>query len=349
MLFNRGEKLQKEFNKYAAFAWFLLLIFSSCRNEKEKAPKNEKETNAELPAIKKDFKVPPGFNADSAFSFIKKQVEFGPRVPGTEAQKKCALYLENKMKNYGLNIIIQEAEVTVFTGKKVPCKNIIARYKPEDNNRILFFSHWDSRPFADRDTQNRTLPIDAANDGGSGVAVLMEIARQIFLDTTKPEVGIDFIFFDVEDYGQPQDIMMQDKADTWCLGSQYWAKNPPVKNYQPKYGILLDMVGAKDAVFSKEGHSMHYGANVVEKVWQTAARLGYTKFFINNKDYRQLTDDHYYVNTLAQIPSIDLIHYNPYTGDFGNFHHTHKDNLSIIDKETLKAVGNTLLDLIYNE
>lgn len=327
----------------------LFLFLFSCTDKKEKktpTPPSEKKIAEE---VKKDWIAPPEFNADSAYFFIKKQVDFGPRVPGTEPHKKCARYLENKLKEYGLNVIVQEAELTVFTGKKVPAKNIIGQYDAENKNRILLFAHWDSRPFADRDKENRSKPIDAANDGGSGVAVLLEIARQIRLSETKPSVGIDIIFFDVEDYGQPHETMMQDKSDTWCLGSQYWARNPHVKNYQPKYGILLDMVGAKDAIFPKEGHSMYYASQVVEKVWKTAARLGYSKYFINNREYRGLTDDHYYVNTIAHIPSIDLVHYSPYLNDFGSFHHTHRDNMAIIDREPLKAVGQTLLDVIYNE
>lgn len=334
---------------FSIFAIFFCSVafFPSCNPEKDKTPPQIPVKITE--EKKKDLVPPPDFNSDSAFSFIKKQVDFGPRVPGTEAHKKCGIYIENKLIEYGLNVIAQEAELTVFTGKKVPAKNIIGQYDIENKKRILLFAHWDSRPFADRDKENRNKPIDAANDGGSGVAVLLEIARQIQLSETKPSVGIDIIFFDVEDYGQPQETMMLDKSDTWCLGSQYWARNPHVKNYQPKYGILLDMVGAKDAIFSKEGHSMHYAPHVVEKVWKTAARLGYSKYFINNRDYRGLTDDHYYVNTVTHIPSIDIVHYNPYTADFGNFHHTHRDNISIIDKETLKVVGHTLLDVIYNE
>lgn len=324
-----------------------VIFILSCNEGEKKIPRLPPA--AISPDVKKEWIAPPDFNADSAYSFIKKQVDFGPRVPGTEAHKKCGQYLEKKLKEYGMEVIVQEADLTVFTGKKVPAKNIIGQFDKANPNRVMLFAHWDSRPFADRDRENRNKPIEAANDGGSGVAVLLEIARQLQQYSTKPSVGVDILFFDVEDYGQPQETMVQDKSDTWCLGSQYWARNPHVNNYSPAYGILLDMVGAGDAVFPKEGHSMHYAPAVVEKVWKTAERLGYQKYFINNRDYRGITDDHYYVNTLAHIPSIDIIHYNPHLMDFGSFHHTHSDNMSIIDKETLKAVGQTVLDVVYNE
>jgi glutaminyl-peptide cyclotransferase len=322
--------------------------FFSCTAPMEEKPEPQKPTVSRQEKLK-DLITPPDFNADSAYFFIKQQVDFGPRVPGSEAHKKCAFFLEKKLKNYGMEVLLQKAELAVFTGKKVPAINIIGRYLPEEKNRILLMAHWDTRPFADRDKEKRTQPIDGANDGASGVAVLLEIARQIHLAENKPPIGIDIIFFDVEDYGQPQETMMLDKSNTWCLGSQHWARNPHVSDYRAKYGILLDMVGAKNAIFPKEGHSMHYAAPVVEKVWKTAARLGYAKYFIDNRDYRGLTDDHYYINTIAHIPSIDIVHYDPYKNDFGDFHHTHKDNMSIIDKETLYAVGHTLLDVVFNE
>ena len=342
------KKMQLKFAKQYIPLFVLLLFVFSCNNTKEPETSTS-VSSAPAETVKKALVIPPEFNSDSAYSFIKKQVGFGPRVPGSESQKKCASYLVSKFREYGMDVIVQDTFVTVFTGKSLPCKNIIGQFDVENKNRIVLMSHWDSRPFADQDKENRTKPIDAANDGASGVAVMIEIARLIQLSKNKPSVGIDFICFDVEDYGQPQDGMMEEKSDTWCLGSQYWSKNLHQKDYHPKYGILLDMVGAKDPVFSKEGHSMYYAANVVEKIWTTAARLGYTKLFINNKDYRGLTDDHYYVNTIAHIPTVDIVDYNPYTNSFGSYHHTHLDNISIIDKGTLTATSRTLLDVIYNE
>ncbi|PCJ89889.1 MAG: glutamine cyclotransferase [Flavobacteriales bacterium] len=327
--------------------YFTSLLLFSCAEEKKKEP-----ASIQKPAVEKP-KLPvlsvPVFNADSAYYYIEKQVDFGPRVPNTDAHRKCALWMENELKSYGLEVLVQEGEVTAFNKKKLQIKNIIGRFNAENPSRILLFAHWDVRPYADRDTKNRAKPIDGANDGGSGVGVLLEIARQLSLNEDTPRVGVDIIFFDAEDYGQPSETMAQQQGNTWCLGTQYWAKNPPIANYAPRYGILLDMVGATDAVFPQEAHSLYYAPYVVNNVWSTAARLGYSNYFVNKREYRGLTDDHFYVNTMAKIPSIDIVHYHVGKSDFGHFHHTHKDNMDIIDKSTLKAVGQTLLEVIYRE
>lgn len=301
------------------------------------------------PAEKVKLPPAPHFNADSAYSFIKEQVMFGPRVPDTEAHGKCAGWLESKLNVYGMHVIVQNAEVTAYNGKPLKIKNIMGQFNKENGRRVVLFSHWDSRPYADRDKERRTQPIDAANDGASGVGVLLEIARLLQSDVNKPLIGIDIVLFDAEDYGQPRETMIADKSNTWCLGSQYWSKNIPVNSYSPRYGILLDMVGAKDAIFPHEGHSLYYAQNIVFKVWKAASDLGFGNYFINVREYRGITDDHYYVNTLAKIPTIDIIHYDPRRNDFGSFHHTHSDNMSIIDIHTLKAVGQTLMEVIYKE
>jgi len=292
----------------------------------------------------------PDFNADSAYLYIKEQVDFGPRIPNTSAHEKCAGFLIQKLKNYCKDVIIQKGQVKAFNGTILNFKNIIASFAPEVNNRIFLCSHWDSRPFADHDAdiKNQKKPIDGANDGASGVGVLLEIARQ--LSISKPEIGIDIIFFDVEDYGPPQDQKLtENTGDWWGLGSQYWSRQQHVENYFAKYGILLDMVGAPGATFLKEGFSMDYASEIVDQVWRIANRIGYSSYFFFEKG-TYIDDDHYYINKIKNIPTIDIIHLDQ-TSPTGFYHtwHTTNDNLSNIDKKTLKAVGQTLLTVIYEE
>jgi Zn-dependent M28 family amino/carboxypeptidase len=213
-------------------------------------------------------------------------------------------------------------------------------------------AHWDTRPWSDSDTIRKGEPNDGASDGASGVGVLLEVARQ--LKQSKSAIGIDIIMLDMEDYGQPSDSPFQKQEDTYGLGTQYWAKNLHVPNYNAEYGILLDMVGAKNAVFAQEGYSLHFAPSVVQKVWNTANQIGFSDYFpVRDGEYLKggyVTDDHYYVNTLANIPCIDIIQSDLTTkSGFGSYHHTHADNMDIIDKNTLKAVGQTLLQVIYSE
>lgn len=284
----------------------------------------------------------PKFNEDSAYSYIKAQVDLGPRVPGTKAHANCADYFVSKLKTMGWEVMVQSAPITAHDGKKFTLKNIIASYKPEITNRILLFAHWDTRPFADRDTARKEIPIDGADDGASGPGVLLEIARQISF--SKPELGIDILLDDLEDYGKEND----EGQNTWCLGTQYWAKNPHKPGYRAQYGILLDMVGAKNATFPREGLSREYAPFLVKRIWNKAAHLGYSNYFVF-EDVRAITDDHLYVISYANIPCVDIVGMNPVTEDFGPHHHRHSDNMSIIDKNTLKAVGQTVLEVLWDE
>lgn len=311
---------------------FLVLV-SSCGTETEKPSTSKVETKVET------SKIPtPNFDADSAYSFVKAQVDFGPRTPGSKAHAACADYLSKKLTSYGFEVIIQNGTVTTFDKKKFILKNIIASFNPNASTRILLCSHWDTRPFADRDTKDKDKPIDGANDGASGVGVALEIARQI--NKSSPTVGIDIIFFDIEDYGTSGD------DESWCLGSQYWANNLHKPNYNAKFGILMDMVGATNAMFPKESSSVEYASIYVNKVWDVAAKIGYSNYFVPQTRNFVGIDDHIYVNK-AGIPCIDIIEFNQTTGGFGEYHHTHKDNMDVIDKNTLKAVGQTLLEVIY--
>jgi hypothetical protein len=322
----------------------LAIIMTSCHFRDNSNAKDQAETKQA-----RNVTV-PDFNADSAYRFIKEQLDFGPRVPNTPAHEKCATYLADKMKVYLKDVSVQTGQVKAFNGTTLNFKNIIASYNPGSNNRIFLCSHWDSRPFADHDPDpaNRNKPVPAANDGASGVGVLLEIARQLSL--AKPGIGVDLILFDVEDYGPPEDQKEQtDTEDWWGLGSQYWARKPHVEHYFAKYGILLDMVGAPGATFLMEGISMQYAPDVVNQVWKTGNRIGYSAFFLFDKG-TYITDDHLYVNKLLNIPTIDIIHLDreSKTGFYKTWHTT-GDDLSSIDKYTLKAVGQTLLTVIYEE
>lgn len=322
------------------------LFLGACGSGKDPHPPTGATTPTPTPtqAPPKAYVAPPAFNADSAYGFVAKQVAFGPRVPNSAAQKKCAEWLEAKLRSYAKEVIVQEAKVTAYTGEELQMYNIIARFKPENPNRVLLFSHWDTRPWADQDKNNGKGKLDGADDGGSSTAVLLEIAR--LLAQTPPDAGVDIILFDTEDYGAKEGY-----PDSYCLGSQYWGKNPPIPGYFAKFGILLDMVGAKGAKFAKEGFSMQKAPSVVAKLWDSAAKQGYGDYF-TDEITGGVTDDHVYVNRYTGIPCVDIINHgkhNPSESNFGGHWHTQGDNLKNIDKATLKAVGQTVLDVVYNE
>lgn len=335
--------------KYRIFAIFLVVIFllpfvvsmfkacSPSGSEKVKPPTSSKTTTKPPPPAVNI----PLFNADSAYQYIQKQVDFGPRVPGTPEHKACADWLESTLKSFADEVIVQKASAKAANGDKLPIYNIIASFKPQKTDRILLCAHWDTRHVADEDADasRQNEPILGANDGGSGVGVLLEIARQ--LKANPINVGIDIILFDTEDYGESS------VDDSYCLGSQYWGANLHKPNYTARYGILLDMVGANGATFMKERTSTAYAPLVVENVWKTAAELGYGSYFLNRSTLGGLTDDHLYINQLTGIPTIDIIHYTDQ--GFGHFWHTHKDNMKVISKSTLKAVGRTVMTVIYRE
>ncbi len=291
----------------------------------------------------------PEFNGDSALESCRVQLAFGPRVPNTPAHDKCAAYLISKLKSYTEHVIVQKGQVYAYNKTALKFQNIIASWKPESSNRILLCAHWDSRPYADYDSDpnNRRKPIDGANDGASGVGVLMEVARQLSLLT--PPIGVDIILFDVEDYGPPQDEPMNNSDQYWGQGAEYWARNPHKPDYFAKYGILLDMVGAKNATFLMEGVSMGYAADIVKSVWATGNRIGFSSYFLWEEG-GSITDDHVPINRIRNIPTIDIIHLdkNSNTG-FYPFWHTTGDTFDKLDKNTLKVVGQTLITVIFEE
>lgn len=299
--------------------------------------------------------VGPSFNADSAYAFTKAQCDFGPRDMNSRGHDLCGEWIVSKFKEYGCKVTTQTATLAGYDGTKLRSRNIMASINPEATTRILLCAHWDSRPWADNDpdSANWRKPILAANDAASGVAVMLELARIIGKSKDEKafnkQLGIDFVCFDAEDWGTPQWADVADNADSWALGAQYWSKNLP-QGYEARYGILLDMVGGVGAKFYREGMSMQYAPEIVKKVWRAAREVGFGSYF-PKEDGGVITDDHVPVNQFAKIPTIDII---PYYADcqqssFGPTWHTLADNMENIDKNTLKAVGQTLVQVIYKE
>jgi glutaminyl-peptide cyclotransferase len=323
------------------------LFLFACENQD-----NKKKENLETPKLV--LQKTPDFRADSAYYFVEKQVSFGKRVPNTKSHLQCGNYLVSTLKRFGWQVVEQPFDALAFDNKVLKSRNIIASWQPQASKRILLAAHWDSRPFADQDADKtkQKEPIDGANDGGSGVAVLLEIARTVAANQAiaLKDVGIDLIFFDSEDYGQPEGTPAAEyKANMWCLGSQHWAKNKHKENYSAYFGILLDMVGGKNAKFHKEGQSMKYAPTITQTLWQTGQQLGYASYFVD-READAIIDDHVYVNEIAKIPMLDIIEYDNADGNYFNKHwHTQQDNLQNIDQQTLKAVGQTVLQVVYNE
>ena len=325
---------------------FLLVVMMMACNHQPNQPNDPKPEKTV---------IVPEFNADSAFAFVKAQTDFGPRVPNTEAHELCAQWLVEKLSQYADTVIVQEFRTRLYTGKGIDGKNIIGSFNPEAKKRILLCSHWDSRPYADHDPDeaNWNHPIDGANDGASGVGVLLEMARCFQLQPLDEKLGVDLIFFDLEDYGPRQDLSEQyydDRRNYWALGSQYWAAQPHVLGYTAAFGILLDMVGASEPNFMKEYYSQGYAAWVSNKVWRYAQHLGYQQYFVNELG-EPISDDHLPINEIAGIPSIDLIDLHPESsnGSFRENWHTLNDNIEHIDKTTLQMVGNVLNYTVYHE
>lgn len=320
--------------------FLLLLMFLACDDD-------DKPTTITDPPINSTQPVSvPRFDRDSAFNFVAKQTEFGPRVPNTEAHRQAKDWLVGKLEAFGTTVIEQSFEVEAYTGEMLQATNIIGQYNPESEKRVILAAHWDSRHIADHDPDeaNRKEYVMGADDGASGVGVLLEIARQ--LQANPIDMGVDIILFDVEDQGDGGE---NGDYTTWCLGAQHWARNPHKPNYRAEYGILLDMVGAENARFTKEEVSMTFAPDLMNHVWQLAQDMGYGNYFVNEKT-RQIIDDHLFVNQIAKIPMIDIINRPSDTETMFVAHwHTVEDTIDKIDKQTLRAVGQVVLAVIYRE
>ena len=340
-----------------------LLMLTACGGTKKSSTDNN--TVSTQP-------VGPAFVADSAYAFCEQQCSFGPRTMNSEAHEQCGRWIAEKFRQYGMEVTLQEATLHGYDGTALKSTNIIASYHPERQERIMLCAHWDSRPWADNDPDeaNHHKPVMAANDGASGVAVMLEVARLLKNEeATVPDssdaavanashfaiqssLGIDFVCFDAEDWGIPQWSEIEDPGNTWALGAQYWAEQFKLQNPKPniRYGILLDMVGGRGARFFQEGISQRYAFDVVNRVWQAADIVGFGSFF-PKEDGNHITDDHLPVNETAKIPCIDIIPYYPdcMESSFGPTWHTVKDDMEHIDRNTLQAVGQTLIQVLFSE
>lgn len=334
--------------KFRIFFFCSLLMLSACGNEN-----TTEETDTDDMPTENAVQV-PRFDRDTAYQFIKEQLEFGPRPVNSEAHRQMQEWLVKQMRSFGATVIEQSFEAKAYTGETLQATNVIARYNPGTPNRILLAAHWDTRPVADSpiNTERRDEPILGADDGASGVAVLMEVARQ--LQANPIDLGVDIIFFDAEDYGQSKEEYANEEEQrasvfSYGLGAQHWSRNKHTgSSYQ--YGILLDMVGARNAYFPKEEYSRYYAGEVVDKVWKLAQSMGYSNYFVD-AEAGGVTDDHFFVNSIANIPMIDIINLPPDSENksFADHWHTHNDNLEVIDKRTLRAVGQVLLAVLYRE
>jgi hypothetical protein len=309
-------------------------VLQGCRREKkaEQTDYQSIESNAFEGAL-------PDFQADSAYAWIQKQVSFGPRIPGTKAHRDCGDWMVLLLRHRGLQVVEQRDRLTMHDGKSFELRNIIASLHPKAQRRIVLAAHWDTRPLADMDPLMPKATFDGANDGASGVGVLLELSRH--LDSLPEDVGIDLVFFDLEDYG------VSEVRDSYGIGAQYWSRHPHASGYRAAKGILLDMVGAGDARFCWEGHSLQFAPDWTQEIWQKAQALGYGDLFVS-VPCQPVTDDHFYVNTIAGIPMVDIIDLRSEGNTGFPLHwHTREDKMSVVSKRPLKAVGQTLLQVLY--
>lgn len=326
---------------YTAVLCLSCLALGSCKNQQSTNKENVTDSTA-VSQVR--------FNADSAYTSIIRQCDFGPRVPNSPAHEQCGDYIVQCMKATGLQVTEQRVSQKAWDGQTLKTRNIIGAYHPDAAKRIVLAAHWDSRPWcdADPDSSRHREPVMAANDGASGVAVMLEVAR--LLPELDLPFGVDFVCFDSEDYGAPywaSDQAPEDGSD-WCMGSQYWSAHPHVSGYRAEYGILLDMVGGKDARFCFEGFSLKYAQRYVMRLWDAAQRVGADRLFVP-KEGGYATDDHVPMNEIAGIPTVDVIPFVEGPHSFGRTWHTVNDTPENISKETLQGVGQTLIQMLADE
>jgi hypothetical protein len=278
------------------------------------------------------------FDEDYSYQQILEYEKFGPKIPGSAAHTKTGDWIVQVMKQFGMDVLEQKTTVTGANGTKIPVRNIIARHLPNAKKRVLLSAHWDNRPFADQDPKHKTKPVPGVNDGGSGVAVLMTIAKA--LHESQWNQGIDFAFWDAEDGG------IHTNPRSYCLGSQYWAFHPVPDDYSADFGMNFDMVGRKGSVFPIEAYSWFRAPEIIKSLKNAAQKLGYQDYF---PDYRigPVVDDHYFVSEVLGFPMIDLI-YMTEDGKFSPEWHTVSDTSEWISRDVMKAVGQTTIQMLQD-
>ena len=291
------------------------------------------------------------FDGESALGYVKTQVGFGPRAPGTPGHRRTAEWIASEMRKRADTVIVQSWTHRTAKGDTLPLRNIFARINPQAQQRVLYIAHWDTRPTADQDANlgNKRLPILGANDGASGVALLMGIADA--LKKTKPIYGVDLLFVDGEDYGDFSTWIDTATAPDVLIGSTYFVNHLPSPDYKPIFGVLWDMIGDRELQIYQEGNSVDGAPEVVSRVWQTAADLGYRKYFIQaNKG--PITDDHlpFLKKGFRVIDVLDIDYCSTGLGCEGdqarNYHHTMQDTFDKVSAKSLQIVGDVAIALV---
>jgi peptidase M28-like protein len=298
--------LNRNFSFSRALATTLVVVtFIGCRGKEPKAGK---------------------FDGESAMRYAKAQLDFGPRIPGTEGAKRAGDWIIAEMKQRADTVIVQEWTHVTQDGKQLPMRNILARFNPAATDRILYVTHWDTRPTSDgsQNLGERQLPVPGANDGASGVGLFVALGDALKKDPAAS--GVDLLFVDGEDYG----AFDGELADV-LIGSAYFAKHPPDSAYRPIFGVLWDMIGDRDLTIKKEGFSVQRAPEVVERVWAKAAELGHDRIFLP-VEQGPITDDHLPLLE-AGYRVIDVIDI-----DYPD-HHRPSDTFDKISARSLSIVG----------
>jgi len=322
-------------NKIILIFVFLSLTFAFCKKDAEKPVKKEVTFTLIETSV-------PQFDQTLAYDYVKQQLSFGPRNPNSTGHQQAKEYLLNELKKFADTVFAQNFRYPGYNGENLSLTNIIGSFNPQSKFRILLCAHWDTRPRSDKDKNpaNREKPILGANDGASGVAVLLALART--LKENKIDYGIDIVFFDGEDYGKEGDLL------NYSLGAKYFIQNKP-DYINPQFAILLDMVGDKEAIFKKEPNSIQFAPDIVELIWNTAAKLNLQTF--SNELTNPIYDDHIPLGEMG-IKIVNIIDADLIGADSPNprrnYWHTQNDTLENIDPKTLKEVGQLLVKLIYS-